>query len=55
MGAGCSNIRGAHRNTVSAAAFWLPDRLAKAVAVFFAGMVPGLGLGIEQQMCGTHF
>jgi membrane-associated PAP2 superfamily phosphatase len=39
----------------SAAAFWLPDRPAKAVTVFFAGMVPGLGLGIGQQMRGAHF
>ncbi|MET0962122.1 MAG: phosphatase PAP2 family protein [Noviherbaspirillum sp.] len=39
----------------SAAAFFLPGRPGKAFAAFLIGILPGLALGLGQQMRGAHF
>ena len=39
----------------SAAAFFLPGRPGRAVAAFLVGILPGLALGVGQQLRGAHF
>lgn len=39
----------------SVCAFWLPASPRRALAVFLAGLLPGLALGWVQQMRGAHF
>jgi membrane-associated PAP2 superfamily phosphatase len=39
----------------SACAFWLPAKPLRALAVFLAGLLPGLALGWVQQIRGAHF
>ena len=39
----------------SIATFWLPEQPAKAGIAFFAGLLPGLALGLAQQARGAHF
>lgn len=39
----------------AAAVFFLPGRPGRAVAAFLIGIVPGLALGVGQQMRGAHF
>lgn len=39
----------------SFAVYWLPEKPAKAIAVFLAGLIPGFTLGLAQQVRGAHF